>query len=392
MRRAIIRCMLASRSKPARLRLRGAVPWVSLAVVAACSSPNDFFDRPMGAGGSKAGNGGTFAQSGSGGTSAIGGSAGASGGSGPAAGNGGIAGSANAGGAGAAAGTETGSGGFAGQAGEGGESGEPGRAGSGGASGSGGEGVAGTQGEAGVGGGTAGDGGSSAGVAGSSGGVAGGAGNAGVGGIGGIGGAVGGDGGGGKGGGGKGGCGAQPEVCDGVNNNCAGGIDEGNACPAGCEGATEEGRVYVLCAGNGDSGSWQAAEMRCEGAISKAAGVAMKLALIETAKENEFLSEWVQDRNPSDGAWMGANDLDVDNEWAWGTGAARVPFYLDKGEGNNGDVIMNRYNDWGNGRPNGDTAMQPDEDCGHFDPVYNWRWNDRRCGDSLPAFVCEQSP
>lgn len=386
--------MVASRSNPAPLRLRGAASWISLVAITACSSSNDFFDQPMstggtamtGSGGSHAGTGGSGAIGGSAGTT--GGSVGASGGSANAAGNGGSAGST---GSGASAGTDPGTGGSDSQGGDGGESGDAGIAGTGGASGSGGEGTAGTQGDAGHSG-SAGD--SGAGGASGNAGMSGGAGLgglAGTGGVGGMGGVAGDSGSGGK-GGGKGGCGSQPEVCDGENNNCTGGADEGNACPSGCEGATEDGRIYVLCSGNAYAGSWQAAAARCEGAIATAAGVAMKLAVIDTEDENEFLSEWVQDRNVADGAWMGANDLDVDNEWSWGTGASRVPFYLDKGEGNNGDVIMNRFNDWGNGRPNGDTAMQDDEDCGHFDPVYNWRWNDRRCGDNLPAFVCEQAP
>jgi hypothetical protein len=379
-RRAIIRRMLASRSKPVRSGSRGAAAWVSLLVIAACSSPNDFFDRPTGTGGLS----GAAGNSGRAGTSGSAGTVGTSGGSGNAAGNAGSAGTGNSTAVGGTAGTSSGSGGSSdGQAGEGGESGDMGVGGSGGAAGSAGGGSAGMQGEAGQGGlsGSAGDGGAGGG------GLSGGAGISGSAGLGGTGGALGGSGG--K--GGKGDCGSQPEVCDGENNNCTGGADEGDACPSGCDGLTEEGRTYVLCSGSSYSGSWQAAEERCQGAISAAAGVAMKLAVIETEDENELLAEWVQDRNVSDGAWMGANDLDVDNEWSWGTGASRVPFYVDEGEGNNGDVVMNRYNDWGNGRPNGDTAMQDDEDCGHFDPVYNWRWNDRRCGDNLPAFVCEQA-
>jgi hypothetical protein len=383
-RRAIIRGMVASSSKPARSP--GAAPWVSLLVIVACSSPNDFFERPMGTGGGSAGSAGT---SGRAGTSGSAGSAGASGGSSNAAGKGGTAGAGNSSGVGGSAGAVAGSGGSSeGQAGEGGEAGDAGLGGSGGAAGSASGGVAGTQGEAGQGG-TAGDGGAGSGGISGSAGISG---HAGVGGVGGFGGVGGGSGSGGKASGGKGGCGSQAEVCDGLNNNCSGGADEGDACPSGCDGLTEAGRVYVLCSGNRHSGSWQAAEAQCADAISVAAGTAMTLAVIETAEENELLAEWVQTRVMSDGAWMGANDLDVDNEWAWGTGASRVPFYVDEGEGNDGYAVMNRYNDWGNGRPNGDTAMQDDEDCGHFDPVYNWRWNDRRCGDELPAFVCEQAP
>jgi hypothetical protein len=384
-RRAIIREMVASPSKPARSR--GAAAWVSLLVIAACSSPNDFFERPIGTGGGPGGNAG-----GSGRAGGSAGSAGVNAGSGNAAGKGGNAGVGNSAGVGGSAGAIAGSGGSSeGQAGEGGESGDTGVGGTGGAGGSTG-GVAGTQGEAGDGGtsGTAGDG--ATGGGGGMSGNAGSGGNGGFGGFGGFGGAVGGSGAGGKGSGGKGGCGSQPEVCDGVNNNCSGGADEGDACPSGCDGLTEGGRIYVLCSGSRYAGSWQDAEAHCEAAISVAAGTAMKLAVIETADENELLAEWVQRRNVLDGAWMGANDLDVDNEWAWGTGASRVPFYVDEGEGNNGYAVMNRYNDWGTGRPNGDSAMQDDEDCGHFDPIYNWRWNDRRCGDELLAFVCEQAP
>jgi hypothetical protein len=215
------------------------------------------------------------------------------------------------------------------------------------------------------------------------------------GGAGGSGGGVGGAGSGGsdgKGGkGGSGGCASNPERCDGIDNNCGGGVDEGGVCPMSCTGATQNGRVYVLCFQTGMTTrvTWPEAATRCKGAVSTAAGVPLDLARVDSSEENNFLLEWIVARNAQTGIWIGANDRDVQDSWAWGTGASRVLFFQDDSSG--GHAVDSRFTYWGQGRPNGDTAGDPDENCAHFDPLYDfWRWNDRGCSNPLPGYVCEQ--
>ncbi|HEY3497323.1 MAG TPA: C-type lectin domain-containing protein, partial [Polyangiaceae bacterium] len=166
-----------------------------------------------------------------------------------------------------------------------------------------------------------------------------------------------------------------------------------DACPSGCTGATENGHVYVLCYQSAMSSrvTWAEAASRCAGSLSTAAGVTLELARVESPDENEFLVEWIEDRNLQSGIWMGANDRDVDDSWSWGTGNARVVFFKD--DMNGGDAVDDRFNDWGTNppRPNGDTAMDPTEDCGHFDANISWRWNDAPCeAQPMPGYVCEQ--
>ena len=63
------------------------------------------------------------------------------------------------------------------------------------------------------------------------------------------------------GGGGKGGkAGCVPtvpsaELCDGVDNNCMNGADEGSACPDNCTGATLQGHYYTFCSFENASGT-----------------------------------------------------------------------------------------------------------------------------------------
>ena len=98
---------------------------------------------------------------------------------------------------------------------------------------------------------------------------------------------------------------------------------------------------------------------------------------------------WIDSRSVETGAWIGANDRDVDDLWSWGIGNARVPFFQDDSSGGY-KLDENVFVYWGQNRPNGDVAMDPDEDCAHYDPVVDWRWNDRGCSNPLPAFLCEQ--
>lgn len=400
-----MRCVMV-RLGTSRAAARGAPILAPLVLVFACSEQTDFFGDDVSDGGSagsaSAGTGGA----GSGGSGQAGSGAGAGAGGASAGSSGTGTGGAGSGGGGsggkgeAAVGNEpnTGGTGNAGSGGTGATAGDAGEAGEFGVGGSGGDpGSSGDGGSAGAGsgeGGTSGSGGSAAGgTAGAGAGGVSGSGAAGSGGAGNAGAGAGGAGSGGKGGtAGTGGCTSNPERCDGVNNNCTGGVDEDNVCPTGCTGSTRDGHVYVLCnqTSSANQVTWSQAATRCAGTLSTAAGVTLELARIESSSENSFVLGWIQDRNlQGAGVWMGANDLDVSDSWAWGRGDARVVFFQDDSSG--GHAVGNRYTDWGTGRPNGDEAMDPDESCGQFDPVYSWHWNDRPCENQpLPGYICEQ--
>jgi hypothetical protein len=209
----------------------------------------------------------------------------------------------------------------------------------------------------------------------------GGTGGAGMGGTGGVGGTAGVA--------GTGGCvpSAPPtERCDGVDNNCMGGVDEGNACPDYCTGATRGGHTYLLCSfeaapsGASRLRSWTQAQEFCTTRMHS-------LVFIETAEENAFILEWIEKLMLEDQVWMGANDRDSglgsnEGEWVWGVANIAVQFW--DGD-DDGDPVMNRYNDWADGEPNNDG----NEDCGVYASNHDFQWDDRSCTDTYANFVCE---
>jgi hypothetical protein len=178
------------------------------------------------------------------------------------------------------------------------------------------------------------------------------------------------------------------ERCDGVDNNCMGGIDEGNACPDNCTGATRDGHYYIFCSfedSNGTTGrfrTWTQAQDFCTQRSTS-------LVFIESAEENAFVLEWITRLDLQDQVWMGANDRDPaignnEGEWVWGTANNAVQFW-DGDE--NGMPVMNRYEDWANGEPNN----QGDEDCAVLSSNHDFHWDDRVCTNQYLNLVCEST-
>lgn len=355
--------------------------WLApLMLVVACSGSEDtnFFEPRSGGGTAPGGSGGTVGGtdgggSAGGGTTSVGGTSGDT--------NGGTAGQSGGtdamGGSdpqgGSSAGDGMGGTPVAGMAGQGGDAGSN----KGGDAGMAGAGMGGTP-AAGMGGGGM----SGAGMAG-----------AGMGGAGMAGGGVGGSGKGGKGGaGGSAGCTPttpSTERCDGVDNNCMGGIDEGMTCPAGCTGATRAGHYYLFCSFEADMGgsgtrfrTWTQAQDFCSDRSTS-------LVFIESAEENAFIREWITRMMLEDQVWMGANDRDPtlgsnEGEWVWGTANNATQFW-DGDE--NGDPVMNRYSNWASGEPNN----QGNEDCGVLSSNHDYQWDDRVCTNQYLNFVCEST-
>ena len=350
----------------------GKLPWLApLIFVLSCSGSEDtnFFKSDSG-GGSPSGGSGALGGtdtggSGGGGTTNTGGTSGdASGGTEPTGGTDATGGTDPQGGS--SAGDGTGGTPMAGSGGQGGDagSGMSGDAGMGGA-GMGGAGMAG------------------AGMAGA------GMGGAGMGGAG-----MGGAGMGGK-GGNAGAAGCLPtmpstERCDGVDNNCMGGIDEGMACPTNCTGATRAGHYYIFCSFEDNSGSTMSRFRTWTQAQDFCTQRSTSLVFIESAEENAFILEWITRMQLEDQVWMGANDRDPtligsnEGEWVWGSGNNPTQFW-DGDE--DGMPVMNRYEDWATGEPNN----QGDEDCAVLSSNHDFHWDDRVCTNQYLNFVCEST-
>jgi hypothetical protein len=193
----------------------------------------------------------------------------------------------------------------------------------------------------------------------------------------------------GMGGGGSGGCvptTPSTERCDGVDNNCTGGVDEGMACPTNCTGATRAGHSYIFCSFENASGTrertWMQAMDFCQMRDTA-------LVFIESAEENAFILEWITRTEIEGDVWIGATDRDItlqinEGEWVWGGANDAVQFW-DGDE--DGDPVMNRYENWAAGEPNNDG----NEDCGAMTSNHDYAWDDRNCMETSMNFVCESA-
>ena len=148
------------------------------------------------------------------------------------------------------------------------------------------------------------------------------------------------------------------EVCDGVDNDCDGAVDE-EVCD-GC-GATEEaGSLWHVC--DGDEQTWFDAVDVCD-----ARGMA--LATIDDAVAQSTAADLLAPF-PYD-FWLGGSDLAQEGDWTWVDG---TPW---------------GYEHWRVNQPDDGANTYPSEDCLEMDDGV---WNDRPCGTPLPYLcrsVCE---
>ena len=160
---------------------------------------------------------------------------------------------------------------------------------------------------------------------------------------------------------------SNTEVCDGLDNDCDGQVDEDNVCPCPVtvlDLAWNHVAAYMVC---DTPSSWQDARSACQ-------SVGMDLAT--PAYDNEYEPSQVylaaNTLYPtSTSFWMGATDIDAEGTWKWLDGE----LLSDQG---GGDV-------WFPGQPDDDG----DQDCGVLSldgtPRYFY---DAGCGDLLP-YVCD---
>lgn len=203
------------------------------------------------------------------------------------------------------------------------------------------------------------------------------------------------------------GCVEAVEVCDGLDNDCDGDVDDESACDTnfGCLGFPFEDHGYMYCP---RPASQAEAAAQCE-------DQGMTLVQIDSESENDEMvaqasSGWSGGTDGTGGSgsgttwgggtrtttggeqeqevfWTGGSDAAVEGEWIW-SGSETLFWEGDA----DGDAVDGAYTNWGEGRPN-EANDEGDEDCV---AVYladgpdgdMGTWNDLLCEYSYP-FICE---
>src|SRR5262249_26263025 len=95
------------------------------------------------------------------------------------------------------------------------------------------------------------------------------------------------------------------EMCNGIDDNCNGMIDEGWAI-CGCNNAMFGGHTYLFC---GLQQDWNTALATCS-------SVGYHLVSIGSAAENDFVFN-TANMMSNEKWWMGFNDIAVEGTWVW---------------------------------------------------------------------------
>jgi hypothetical protein len=184
-------------------------------------------------------------------------------------------------------------------------------------------------------------------------------------------------------------CVPRQEVCDGIDNNCDGRIDEG-ACADGCLGFALKGRGYMYCS---------LAVQRIE-ALDRCSLEGMRLAWIETPEENAQLVANIVAANlprPQGNTelltYIGGSDEDREGVWRWvgnETNPDGFQFWQGSSADGGGQAVAGSYANWASTEPNDTDGT---EDCAVLSALgANNRnagnWDDRDCSTPFP-FVCE---
>lgn len=146
---------------------------------------------------------------------------------------------------------------------------------------------------------------------------------------------------------------AEAELCNGLDDDGDGNVDEDDACL--CRTAEYTGFTYSICDAVVD---WYDAARACS---------ARGLALVEIESANE--NNWLAGEGAGLNRWIGLTDAATEGNWHWTDGSPLGSFFAG----------------WGPAEPNGGTA----ENCVEL-YFENTEWNDRSCGWSN-GFVCQET-
>jgi hypothetical protein len=169
--------------------------------------------------------------------------------------------------------------------------------------------------------------------------------------------------------GGAGGCSPTNggvEICDGVDNDCAGGVDDGVTCPPTCRGIAYGGNGYMVCD----------AEPAYADAAASCTTLGMHLVKIDSSEENAFIASTMFGTNLNF-IWLGGDDIATEGTWNWNDGSL---FWTGNTSGSAPPGI---YTNWYPGYPGGNNA-----DC--LEMRDDATWDDKQCSQGK-RYVCELS-
>lgn len=148
----------------------------------------------------------------------------------------------------------------------------------------------------------------------------------------------------------------ETDLCDGLDNDCSGSIDDGGLCP--CDSFNYNGHNYLFCTTEVD---WQAAWDACLTLPN------YDLLSVDDAAEDDALWNQAATYSPDLYWWTGYTDGLVEGSFGWVSGSSAT------------------YTHWNSGEPNN---LYGGEDCVLLS--YSSHWNDWNCSNQT-SYICESN-